>query len=207
MKIGLILILFFALLDTALANFLPKAFESQLEQVVQSIIKNKEQVTPVKMKYMFPNNIYFEVLGDNPVIYVCNAKTTWKYNPPFDSEIDKGEVLIGDSSKYCYVKIFDALSNGLKSNPLYAVEFDKTTAKLKFTKDAQNQLNISHVIMKMKDQPKVSSTLYDLKQMQVYYLDKKDPITFRFTQIVENKKLNTKDFEFVIPANTTINRY
>jgi outer membrane lipoprotein-sorting protein len=207
MRIGLFLILFFALIDMALASFLPKAFEANLDQVVQSIIKNKEQVTPVKMKYLFANNIYFEVQGDNPVTYVCNAKTTWKYNPPFDSEVDKGEVLIGDSSKYCYVKIFDALSNGLKSNPLYKVELSGKTVNLQFTKDAKAQLNISHVIMTFKNTVKLETTLFDIEKMQVYYLDKKEPITFRFSKIIENQKLSSKDFEFKVPLNTNINRY
>ena len=61
MKFGLYVIVFFTFIDVAFTatRFLPKSFEAELEQVVHLVTSNSESITPVKMKYMFSNNLYF----------------------------------------------------------------------------------------------------------------------------------------------------
>jgi len=206
MKLSIVFIFFFALIDIAFGKFLPKQFEANLEQVVFSSVHNKEIKTPVKMKYLFPNNIYFSVTGENPVIYVCNEKQTWMYNPPWDPS-EKGEVKIGDSSKYCYVKLFDALSNGLKQNNLYKVVSKSNQSTLTFNKKAKSQLNISKVEMEFNKKVVDSLTVDDLKIMKVYYLDKEKPVSFIFNDISKSLKLKKEDFIFKVPKNTNISTF
>lgn len=206
MKICFLFILFFALIDIASARFLPKSFEANLEQVVFSSVNNKEMKTDVKMKYLFPNNIYFSVDGVNPVIYVCNKVKTWMYNPPWDPS-EKGEVKIGDSSKYCYVKLFDALSNGLDKNKLYSVKKVAKKAFLTFSKAAAGQLNISKVEITFKNLITDNSKAEDIKNMQVYYLDKNKPVQFSFKSLTEKSKLTEDDFNFDVPKNTNISHF
>lgn len=206
MKISIGFIFFFALVDIAFGKFLPKQFEANLEQVVFSSVHNKEVKTPVKMKYLFPNNIYFSVTGENPVVYVCNHKKTWMYNPPWDPS-EKGEVKIGDSSRYCYVKLFDALSNGLSKNNLYSVKSKNMTSLLTFSKKAKEQLNIGKVELEFKKQPSKNSTVNDLKSMKVFYLDKEKPVKFQFKEITKTKKLSSDDFIFKVPKNTNISTF
>ncbi len=206
MKLGLILILFFALFDVAFAKFLPKSFEAKLDQIVFSSVKNKEIKTDVSMKYMFPSNIVFDVEGLTPVTYVCNKETTWMYNPPF-MDGEKGTVKIGNSSKYCYVKLFDALSKGLESNELYKVVRSKKIANLSFLEQAKAQLNISKVDIIFKKEVNKNSKLSDIDYMTVYYIGKKVPVKFAFKKINTKSKLKKADFVFDVPENTSMSHY
>jgi outer membrane lipoprotein-sorting protein len=206
MKLGFVIILFFALFDAAFARFLPKAFEANLDQIVFSSVKNKEVKTNVSMKYMFPSNIVFNVEGQAPVTYVCNNETTWMYNPPF-MEGEKGSVKVGSSSKYCYVKLFDALSNGLKNNKLYTVEKKKKIAHLSFLEKAKAQLNITKVDITFKNLINKKSVVSDIDFMTVYYVGKSKPIKFGFKKINTKSKLKKSDFVFNVPKNTNISNY
>lgn len=209
MKFGLIVIIFFAFVDVAFTatRFLPKSFEANLEQVVHLITSNKESITPVKMKYMFSNNLYFNVLSeDTPVIYICNNKKTWKYNPPWDPS-EKGEVIVGDSSKHCHVKLFDALSNGLKDNELYKVKKNKKNALLTFSKIATAQTQITKIQINFKDKVSESSTIKNVSEMTIWQLDKKKPLVFRFKKINTQAKIDFMDFEFKIPENTNVTKF
>jgi outer membrane lipoprotein-sorting protein len=206
MKLGIVFILFFALLDAAFGGFLPKAFEAQLEQIVFSSVKNKEVKTNVSMKYMFPSNIVFNVEGQAPVTYVCNSETTWMYNPPF-MEGEKGTVKVGSSSKYCYVKLFDALSNGLKNNKLYKVKTNKQVAHLTFFEKAKAQLNITKVDINFKKLINKMTKVSDINFMTVYYVGKNKPIKFGFKNVNTKSKLKKSDFVFTIPVNTNTSNY
>ncbi len=207
MKQVLILIALLFMADIAFAaRFLPKAFEANIEQVHISGIRKKKVTVPVQIKYLFPNNIYYNVQGKSPVLYICNKTTTWKYNPPFIKG-SKGECSVGSSSKYCYVKIFDALSNGLKSNKLYAVTLAEKKANLVFTEKASAQLSIKNVEILFKEKAIQKLVAKDIESMKIFYLNKTKPVTFIFKSIVENKALVEKDFVFDIPKNTNTNKF
>lgn len=210
MKFGLIVILFFTFIDVAFSKatrFLPKSFEAELVQVVHLVTSNRESITPVKMKYMFSNNLYFEVKSeDAPVIYICNKKKTWIYNPPF-IEGEKGEVKVGDSSKHCHVKLFDALSNGLKSNKIYDVKKTKTGVRLFFNKKAKAQTKIKEIVLTFKKGIQNNLTIKDVFQMDVWDVERKEPTVFRFKKINTEAKVDFKDFEFKVPDNTNITQF
>lgn len=205
MKLAIGVILFFAFVDVAFTatNFLPKSFEADLEQVVHLVTSNKESKTPVKMKYLFSNNLYFEVKSEEtPVTYICNKDKTWVYNPPF-IEGEKGEVKVGNSSKHCHVKLFDALSNGLKSNKIYTVKQIKKGVHLSFSKKARAQTQIKKVRIYFKNHinEKVAS-LTDVNKMEIWDIERKKPTVFRFKKINTEAKVKLKDFSFIIPENT-----
>ena len=209
MKFGLYVIIFFTFIDVAFTatRFLPKSFEAELEQVVHLVTSNSESITPVKMKYMFSNNLYFEVKSeDTPVTYICNKEKTWVYNPPF-IEGEKGEVKVGDSSKHCYVKLFDALSNGLKPNKLYDVKKIKNSARLFFNKKAKAQTKIKEIILKFNKKPNSKVSIKDVVQMEVWDLERKKPTIFRFKKINTKAKIDFMDFEFKVPENTNVTNF
>jgi len=206
MKQVLILIALMFMADIAFARFIPKAFEANIEQIHISGIRKKKIVVPVKIKYLFPNNIYYQVQGKSPVLYICNKTKTWKYNPPFVKG-SKGECNIGDSSKYCYVKIFDALSNGLKTNKLYYVALSDKVANLTFSKKASAQLSIKNVAIEFKEKASINSVAKDIHSMKIFYLNKNKPVTFIFKSITTNLELKVSDFVFKIPANTNTNKF
>ena len=209
MKIGFFVIIFFTFVDVAFTatRFIPKSFEADLEQVVFSVTFNKESVTPVKMKYKFSNNLYFNVQSEEtPVIYICNKEKTWIYNPPF-IEGEKGEVKVGDSSKYCYVKIFDALNKGLKTNDLYEVKQQKRGARLTFKKEAVAQTGIKEVALTFKSTWHKGLSITDVEKMEIWDTEKKKPTVFRFKKINTNAEIDFMDFEFKIPENTNVTKF
>lgn len=202
MKALLILISVFALLDTAFAKFMPRAFQAELDQVITSRIGNKKKTTPVTMKYLFSNNLIFDVKSeDSPLTYVCNKTTTWMYQPPWDPS-EKGEVKIGESSKYCYVKIFDALSNGLKSNKLYSVKKDGKEVELEFNKIAMAQTQIRKAKIYFKNAISNKTSIIDVDYMELWKLDEKKPLTFKFKSFDTKRNITVDDFTFKVPENT-----
>ena len=122
-------------------------------------------------------------------------------------EGEKGEVKVGDSSKYCYVKLFDALNRGLKSNDLYKVKLNKQTAELDFTTKATAQTQIKKVILSFDKENSKNLTIKDVKKMEFWDTQKKKPTVFRFKSIDTKAKLDFIDFEFKIPENTNVTKF
>lgn len=207
MKFSLLVVIFYSVIEFACASsFLPKQFEANLEQQIERVAAKKKSIdkSNVLMKYMFPNHIYFNVAdADTPVLYICNKSKTWLYNPPF-VEGEKGEVIVGSSSKHCHVKIFDALSNGLKNNNIYNVKTRGKVAKLSFSKKAQTQLAIDTIELVFKNTISAQTTISDISQMSVFKLGQKKPTVFIFKSLLINQKIKKSDFIFKIPENTNI---
>lgn len=171
LKFFLVFFLLLMLADSSFAGFLPKAFEGDFIQIKKTRRSTKE--TPVKIKYLYPKNIRMSVLDkDNAVTYVCNAKKTWIYSPPF-MEGEKGSVREGASSKYCYSKIFDALSRGLKTNKIYTVKKLKGNEfKLSFTKSAAEEIGFGEIEINFLNPPYVfkniaSMVMYDFSSLEL----------------------------------------
>ncbi len=207
MKLTFGFILFFAIVEVAMAsNFLPKSFVASLEQqdVMMSSKKGAIIKSAIEMKYLFPSNVYFN-LKDDAIVYVCNKDKTWIYTPPWDSS-EKGELTVGDSSKHCYVKIFDALSKGLTSNNIYTTIKNKKNAKLTFNKDAQAQLGITLVELEFKKSITSESTIENVDKMKIYKVGKKNPTTFVFKSMDTKAKLEKSEFNFTAPPNTNIKK-
>jgi outer membrane lipoprotein-sorting protein len=192
-------LIFTLFLNTVWAGFLPKSFEADFEQITKSL--RREKKSPVKVFYKFQSNIYFEVTGDTPVTYVCNKKKVWKYNPPFiDGEA--GELTVGDSSKYCYSKFFDALSKGLKNNKLYKVKKTRKEAVLTFEPKASKQLSIVEMKIQFKNDISKNTTLADVDFMNIYKLNAKKPVKLKLIKIDTKVKLSDEKFVFKAPKNT-----
>lgn len=204
---GLLLsLLFLALLDTSLAGFMPKAFEGEYVQVKKSKNKwsKKTKEAPVSIAYQFPRNIRLHSKDpDQDILYICNKDTTWIYNPPF-SNADKGLLKVGDSSKFCYAKIFDALDNGLTSNKIYKVE--KINAKeflLLFTKQAVKEIHFEKLRLSFDELP---LSFKNLESIAMFKEEKSDPVTFKRKSVTIMKQLDQSQFNFTAPANTEIEK-
>lgn len=183
--------------QSAFGAFLPKSFDAKFLDV-----RGKKEI-PVDIKYQFPSNIYYEVKGDAPLLYVCNEKKTWKYSPPF-MEGEKGELAVGDSGQFCYSKIFDSLSKGLKSNQLYRVEQKNDTAVLSFKEEAKKQMSLDKIEITFKGKITKKTALGDAKELKLFLLNKPEPVKLRLVQYAKGADFKKDQFSFTPPKNTNI---
>lgn len=203
MKNLILLIALIIISSKSWSVFLPKTFEARFDQVTKSL--RREKTSPVKVVYKFKSNIIFEVSGDTPVTYVCNKDKVWIYNPPF-IEGEAGELKVGDSSKYCYSKLFDTLSKGLESNKLYKVKKTDKYATIIFSEDVASQLSIEKITMSLKQDISKTTSFKDVLSMQIYKLNEKNPVTLNLKSIKSNISIDDSKFIFNIPKNTNIKK-
>lgn len=182
-------------INPALAGFLPSSFEADFSDV-----RGKREI-PVNIKYSFPKKIRYEVKGDTPLLYVCNEKKTWKYTPPF-MEGEKGELAVGDSSQFCYSRIFDSLSKGLKSNDIYNVSNKGDLSTLSFSERAKKQLGLEKIEITFDGKKK--SSLADAKELKMFLTNKPEPVKLVLKDIKTNPKFNSDQFKFSTPKNTNV---
>lgn len=180
---------------SASGAFLPKSFEAKFSDV------RGEKEIPVKIKYSFPKKIYYEVEGETPLLYVCNAEKTWKYTPPF-MEGEKGELAVGDSSQFCYSRIFDSLSKGLSTNELYKVTTKGKKAELSFKEKAKNQLGLEKIEIEFQKDVDKSSSLSDAKELKMFLSNKPEPVRLVMKEYTKNPAFKKGQFSFSPPKNT-----
>lgn len=198
----IVLILFLNLSSTVLAGFFPKSFEASFVQIKKSKLTKREKKSNIKIKYLFPGNLYFKDMAEDGDTFVCNKLKTWQYTPPF-IEGEEGEVKIGDSKKFCYSKVFDVLNEGLKSNKKYKVsKLSDTALKLEFSKETQEDLGSLWMNLNFKSKDQKFS---NLKSLDVQLKNDKYPTVF-LLETIASKKLDPKNFIFEIPEKTKITR-
>lgn len=198
-RVFLCTILFFAMLESVLAGYVPRAFEGEFVQTKKSIISGS-LVSNITLKYQFRGNVYMKAAGDNDeTIYVCNPKKVWIYVPPL-FEGEKGEVKIGNSSQYCLSKIFDKLNQGLKSNNDYSVKKLKGNIYLlEFSKVNEKKLGYQKFELVFKDS---SAKFSDLKLMRMYSRNDKNPTVLTKKLLKVSKGFPRGTFHFNPPKNT-----
>lgn len=201
MRIILLIILLFGLVDIVNARFVPKSFEGIFHEVTaHSKIK-------VKVKYLYPGHIYYQTFDeDEPMtLYVCNSEKTYKYNYPWDKD-EKGELLLGDSNKFCYSKVFDALAKGIGENNYYQSEINTNKAIIHFKENTRKQLGLKKIEIDFKKDHKVSinSSLTHATNMILFFDTKPEPVKIELTSINDSNSLKINDFHFQAPKNTNI---
>ena len=195
------------LLDTAMAGFLPRAFEGEFEQIKESIHsgtgKDKKMLkSSIIIKYEHPGQIYFKDL-EMKTLYICNTKNVYKYDPPM-IEGEEGFLSIGDSNKFCYSKIFDSLKSGLKSNKNYTVKNIKNNNyELMFDKSAQSSLGFSKIIINFSDK---SLEFKKIKSLEMHLVGQEKPVKLVAKSIKYEKGFSKDIFNFEPPAKTTIEK-
>lgn len=197
--IGIFLLLI--LIETSLASaFMPKAFIGNFTQEKKDINSSKKRVSQIEIKYSYPTNIYFKEFSEVETHYVCNSKKVWKYNPAFIPG-EKGVVSIGDSSKFCFAKVFDVLKPGLKSNKLYEVkELSSKEFELRFAEKVQNQINLQKLQLVFKSSEKIFT---NLSKINIFYKESKTPVTLLPKKIKIKASIPASSFNFIIPENTS----
>ncbi len=160
---------------------------------------------PVVIKYQYPQQIYYEVKGDAPLLYVCNPEKTWKYTPPF-IEGEKGELAVGDSGQFCYSRIFDSLAKGLDSNALYGVSKKGETAVLSFKKDAKRQLGLEKIEISFKTKASKVESLSEAKEMKMFLSNKPEPVKLILKEFNSAPKFSKDEFKFSPPKNTNVTK-
>lgn len=181
---------------------MPKAFETDFIQEKKSVVGSGVTKTKLQVKYQFPSNFYLKEIT-NETLYICNSKNVWIYNPPF-MKGEKGHLRTGASSKYCFSKIFDALSKGLKDNKLYSV---KKIAKLKyevfFKAKAKEQLGLEKLELQFKSKRR---EFRDISQFKLHYTGEKYPLILTPKNLKLVESFPSKVFKFHAPKNTEIQK-
>ena len=200
-RIFLCTILFFAVLESVLAGYVPKAFEGEFTQTKKSIISGNV-TTKISLKYQYRGNVYMKSIGpDDETVYVCNPDKVWIYVPPL-FEGEKGEVKIGKSSQHCLSQIFDKLNQGLKSNKDYTVKKLKDdTYLLEFSELNEKRLGYKKFELVFQDK---SADFTKLKLMRMYTRNDRNPTILTKNNLKVLKGFKKKTFEFDPPKNTNI---
>lgn len=201
-RVLVVLILFFAVVETSLAGFVPKAFEASFTQIKISTLSKAQLKSNVRLKYQFPSRMYMHTTGnDDEVIYVCNPKKVWIYRPPF-MKGEPGQVQIGATSRHCLSKVFEKLNQGLTSNADYKVtQLKGDTYLLSFGKAAAEKLGYHKFELVFKS----SDHRFDnLKLMRMYSRQDKNPVTLITRKYKAVKKFSSKNFNFTPPKNTSV---
>lgn len=203
-KAVLLLCFLMALADAGFAatqGFMPKAFQGEFVQLKPTSNPRKKFIEiPTSISYQKPRNFRMHSKGgDQNNLYICNAEVTVNYTPPF-IEGKKGTMRKGNSSKFCYVKIFDALNKGLVSNNIYTVEkLSEREYRLSFKTDAAREIQFDRVDLKFDDMP---LNFRNIESLTMYTSSKKEPFILKRKSINIENKLDQSLFTFKVPANT-----
>ena len=198
-RVLLVFILLYSLFDTAMAAFLPKAFEATFVEEIQSAVsKKKKYQGTLEFKYQFPSQIYLKNVNSN-TLYICNTSKVWKYDPPF-AEGEPGMVTTGASSKYCFSKLFDSLQKGLKDNKLYTVKkIKEKNYQITFKKKARAQLDVEKLLLVFESG---ESELQNVSQIDVFYVGAPKPTVLKKKSFEISKGFDKSLFVFDPPPNT-----
>ena len=206
-KAFLLLGMLVAMIDngfTATKGFMPNAFEGEFVQIQKSRNpRKKSKEVPTTIYYQKPRNIHMHVdYGKGQFAkYICNKDKTWFYTPPF-TEDAKGELKVGDSSEFCYAKIFEALNLGLTSNKVYKVKtLDPKRFELEFSKEAAEEILFDKVELSFSDMP---LNFRNIESITMHSPRNKAPVVLKRKTLEVKNNLNSDLFSFKAPANTTV---
>lgn len=197
-----IFFLFFLSFTEANAEFLPKSFISKFEQEYVSSLKGKIKKGEGTIEYKFPSKIRFETSIPSRVVYVSNGEKAWYYRAPF-IEGEAGEVseFKKNEASAMYIKLFDSLKNGLKSNAHYTIKkINETEFQLSFLEKFKKELGINSSKLFF-NSAKKEMKFEDLKKMELIFSNDKKS-TLIFVEIKSNVEILPNRFEFVAPKNT-----
>lgn len=204
-KAFLLLGMLVAMIDngfTATKGFMPNAFEGEFVQIQKSRNpRKKSKEVPTTIYYQKPRNFHMHSKTESgqDTRYICNKETTWFYSAPFTPDA-KGQLRTGDSSKFCYVKIFDALNRGLKSNSIYSVKkLAERKYELSFSKEASEELQFDKVELAFDDMP---LNFKNIESLTMYSPTRKTPFILKRKSIELKNELSSDLFNFKVPENT-----
>lgn len=202
LRIGFFLIIILVSLDTAMAqNFVPKSFSAKFEYQIPKLKGDPEKIL-VDIDFEKTSNLVYEIKNpQHAVTFVCNSSKTWVYTPSFVKGMN-GEVKIGDSSRYCFSKIFQALNHGLVDNKIYTVKKTDNEYILTFTKAAKSSLDLDKIGLVFNKKENFD----DIKLLKIYKAQNKAQI-YELKELKKNVEFKKGHFEFSVPNNTNISNF
>lgn len=184
-------------------DFLPASFSADFEQSFKGVASGKEKKTFGKIDYKYPRHIRFEVLSPEASTFVANPKTSWYYSPPF-VETEEGQVVIQRSEQLVLTKFLDSLKNGAKTNPAYAVAFNKSQLILTFSPALKKDMQMDQAILTTKSGDAAKATkLGDFNELDLMNSNGR-PVKFRFLEFRPGLTFADKHFEFRVPPKTKV---
>lgn len=198
MKFLLALIFGFSIQVSA-DSFMSRNLSAEFKQQIKSKLSGRTIESELKMDYSYPGKFSVKANGKNNFIFVSNGTTSWYYRPPFIRG-ELGEVTIREVSHLKFLRVFDALYKGAKTEGYFSVKKSEKRREFVFTEKIQKEIGTQKVIF-LSD--KKINTIFDAKKINIYKA--KNSIT---TLIVEKiKKVSSfskNHFEFKVPKKTKI---
>jgi len=185
------------------AEFVPKSFSINFEQIIKSTHSGRLKKSLGTLDYQKPGKIRFEVTEPEHTIFISNLRTNWYYTAPFIPG-EKGEVIIeksNSSGARVLGYLFESLRQGLKSNNDYTVKMSEGNSILEFSKSKERQIGISKAILNFKD--KSNLKFENLAGLSLVYSDKKQA-KLVLKRIEVGTVYNASFFNFQVPPNTNI---
>lgn len=184
-------------------SFVPSTFKVDIAQVYESAIPGgQKRENEGFILYRYPGHIRFEIQTPDRIVFVSDSSRTWYYTAPA-IENEPGELNIGQATNSGLSAFFDALQNGLNTNPAYKVENKGLQTELTFSEDLAQKIDIKNAVL---DFSKESEREFKhIKSIHLTYLDGHQT-TFLFRKFDFSPELSGEAFKFSPPENTRVNR-
>ncbi len=186
--------------QAATSKFLPKSFQAKFTQEYTSSLKGKIKTSKGIIDYQHPGHIRFATEEPQKIVFVSNPLKSWYYVAPF-IEGEPGELTLDSSGKRNpYIKFFDILNYGLKTNKYYKVSRTKKgLLTLSFTKGGQMETQVKRAQIFFEGQ----ENFQGVKKLVVTFADNKT-FSLKFDSIRTQVNFKKSDFTFKIPKNTRV---
>lgn len=194
----IVITIFFVLsMNLHAQSFMSKHLTAEFKQQIKSKVSGKVKESDLNMDYSYPGKFYVEGKGKNNFTFVSNGLTSWYYRPPFIRG-EMGEVTIRSVSHLKFLRVFDALYKGAKTEGYFKVSSKEKEREFVFTKKIQDEIGTSKVIFKSS---KKLNTIFDSELIEIYKV-KGSLITLKVKSLKKVNSFQLNRFEFKIPSNT-----
>lgn len=188
-----LLLLFIITFNAMGADFLPKSFSGDFEQIKTSIISGKQIKTTGTIDYKYPSSIRLEMLSPEKLYLVSNSKKTWYYRPSF-IEGEKGELTVKDTGTTELSTFFDILKYGIKKNKFYSARAHNGKLTMNLTEFGVKRTNIKKATIHYVGQVKFEN----IKKIIIKPTEASS-FSLSFTKMKVNVPFKKEHFVFKVP--------
>ena len=202
----LLLVLLAFAVNSHSKEFIGKNFSATFGKTHKSLVGKSGGIkSRGAIEYSYPSKLKIDQTAPVDSLLITNGKKTWFYSKPFDPKLEKGEVVVEESSKNLLAGFFDALRKGLVNNKAYSVKKvgkqKEVHYELTFSKAYEKLFNLSKVHLFPKV-PKVQ-TIRDIDKLVIFQSNGAKS-EYRFLKFNEGVRFSKGYFDFKIPKGTNV---
>lgn len=184
------------------ADFFKDSFSIKLVQIKK---RRSGSIKKEKMSIDYKYSGKVRLSNEKKSVFVANNNKSWYYVPPITTANGaKGDLIINPKNSFSFVKIFDALKNGVSSNKAYTVEkINSLSYRLKFQKEYLDKYNFKEAQLDFNEKKDKSFKISDVKKMYLTYKDN-SKTEYEFELIRSEVSFAEDHFVFKIPENVKV---